>query len=172
MQYVAFLRAINVSNRRLKMDALQALYIEMGFGNVTTYIASGNVIFESHSPPLVDELEGPFRDRFGFASHVFLRSGVQVKRIIAANPWPHESSLVDVSLLEGIPLGSAVRMLEVAVVAPKSLVVDGSEVFFLRTGKGIPTVHKESSTVSMLGMHTTRRGMTTIEQLATRFLHS
>jgi len=170
MRYVAFLRAINVSNRRLKMDALQALYIEMGFGNVATYIASGNIIFESHSPPLVDDLELRFDSRFGFASQVFLRTSAQVSGIIAANPWSRDSSLVDVSLIEGIPPGSASRMLEGTVEAPESIVVDGSEVFFLREGKGIPTVHKESSTVRVLGMATTRRTLTTIERIATRFL--
>lgn len=170
MQYVAFLRAINVVNRRLKMDTLQALYVEMGFEDVGTYIASGNVIFESHSPPLVHDLESRFNSRYGFASQVFVRTAAQVHEILAVNPWPQDLSLVDVSFLEGVPDQPAARMLEDAVKAPESLVVVGSEVFFLREKRGKPTVHNESATGAGLGMATTRRGMPTIDKIATRLL--
>lgn len=172
MRYVAFLRAINVSNRRVKMDVLRGLYVEAGFDNVATYIATGNVIFDSHSPPLADDLEEHFRSRIGFSSQVFLRTADEVRAVVVANPWTHDGALVDVSFLERLPEESGSRALEKSVIPPESLVVDGSEVFFLREGKGIPTVHKESSTVSGLSMQTTRRGIATIEQITVRFLTS
>jgi uncharacterized protein (DUF1697 family) len=43
---IAFLRAINVGGRRLKMDELRACFVQMGFAQVETFIASGNVIFD------------------------------------------------------------------------------------------------------------------------------
>ena len=46
-QYVAFLRAINVTNRYVKMARLAELFVEIGFENVETFIASGNVVFET-----------------------------------------------------------------------------------------------------------------------------
>lgn len=47
-RYIAFLRGINVGgNKLIKMDALAAAFTAAGFRNVKTYIASGNVIFES-----------------------------------------------------------------------------------------------------------------------------
>src|SRR5258707_14040108 len=45
--YIAFLRGINLGNRRIKMDQLRALFEEMKFSDVATFIASGNVIFSS-----------------------------------------------------------------------------------------------------------------------------
>ncbi len=43
---VAFLRGINVGGHRVKMEDLRALFGRAGFGDVRTFIASGNVIFE------------------------------------------------------------------------------------------------------------------------------
>ena len=48
-KYVAFLRAINVGGHLVKMDYLRTLFEALGFENVETFIASGNVIFDSKS---------------------------------------------------------------------------------------------------------------------------
>ena len=48
-RYVAFLRAINVGGHVVKMEALRKLFESMGFQRVETYIASGNVIFDSEA---------------------------------------------------------------------------------------------------------------------------
>src|SRR6185503_16055156 len=48
-KYIAFLKAINVGGHIVKMDYLRQLFEEMGFSNVKTFIASGNVIFDSAS---------------------------------------------------------------------------------------------------------------------------
>jgi hypothetical protein len=46
-RYVAFLRAINVGGHVVKMDRLRTLFEGLGFANVSTFIASGNVVFDS-----------------------------------------------------------------------------------------------------------------------------
>jgi uncharacterized protein (DUF1697 family) len=48
-KYAAFLRATNLGGHTVKMDDLRRLFEAMGFSNVETFIASGNVIFESAS---------------------------------------------------------------------------------------------------------------------------
>jgi uncharacterized protein (DUF1697 family) len=48
-KYVAFLRAINVGGHTVKMDYLRHLFETLGLSNVETFIASGNVIFDSPS---------------------------------------------------------------------------------------------------------------------------
>ena len=53
-RYIAFLRAINVGGHNVKMDELKAIFETIGFGNVETFIASGNVIFDAD---LLDEDE-------------------------------------------------------------------------------------------------------------------
>ena len=46
-RYVAFLRAINVGGHIVKMETLRDLFTAHGLAKVETFIASGNVIFES-----------------------------------------------------------------------------------------------------------------------------
>ena len=48
-RYIAFLRAINVGGHNVKMTQLRTLFEELECSNVETFIASGNVIFNSPS---------------------------------------------------------------------------------------------------------------------------
>ena len=48
-RYFALLRGINVGGHRIKMDRLRELVEALGFAQVETFIASGNVIFSAHS---------------------------------------------------------------------------------------------------------------------------
>ena len=45
-RYITFLRAINVGGHTVKMDRLREIFESLGFANVETFIASGNVVFE------------------------------------------------------------------------------------------------------------------------------
>lgn len=166
MVYVALLRAINTGNRRIKMADLRSLYEDLGYVDVATYIASGNVIFDSPSPPLAADLESAFSQRFGFDSEVFLRSAADVSSIIDAVPWMSDGAVVEVSFLEREPCDAQVRELEMTSVEPEKLAVIGREVFFLRgLGRGAPTIHKESTSMKVLGMAMTRRGLSTVDQI-------
>jgi uncharacterized protein (DUF1697 family) len=46
-RYIAFLRGINLGKRRLPMSQLKALFEELGFDDVETFIAGGNIVFSS-----------------------------------------------------------------------------------------------------------------------------
>ena len=46
-QFVALLRGINLGKRRIRMDALRNAFIDMGFADARTLIASGNVVFSA-----------------------------------------------------------------------------------------------------------------------------
>lgn len=171
MLYVAFLRAINTGNRRLKMVDLRSVYEVLGYAGVATHIATGNVIFEAPSPPPAQELEVAFHERFGFASEVFLRCAEDVHSIIEAVPWKGEDDVVEVSFLEREPELSHAKELEATAVGPEELAVAGREVFFLRgLGRGVPTIHKESTSAKILGTKMTRRTMATVRQIEDRYL--
>ena len=171
MRYVAFLRAINTGNRRIKMADLRAVYEDLGYSNVATYIATGNVIFDALSPPPLPELRSSFAQRFGFTSEVFLRTEEEIVSIIQAVPWRGPDAVVEVSFLEHEPEAAQAAALEATAVAPEELVVVGREALFLRGhGRGAPTTHKESTSMKLLEMRTTRRGMATVDQIHARYL--
>jgi uncharacterized protein (DUF1697 family) len=153
------------------MADLRSVYEDLGYSDVATYIATGNVIFDAPSPPPISELESSFDDRFGFTSKVFLRSADDVRSIVHAVPWKSDDAVVEVSFLEREPEVMQARALEATAVEPEQLAVVEREVFFLRgLGRGVPTIHKESTSMKMLGMEMTRRGMVTVQQIHTRYV--
>jgi uncharacterized protein (DUF1697 family) len=90
-RYVALLRAVNVGGTgKLPMSDLKAMCREAGFARVETYIASGNVVFESSAAPakVKAELEERLRAYKGKAVGVILRSSRELAAVLKANPFP------------------------------------------------------------------------------------
>jgi uncharacterized protein (DUF1697 family) len=152
------------------MIDLRSAFEDAGYAGAATHIATGNVIVDRGRAPTRDHVEEVIEARFGFRSEAFIRSEEDLRSIVERDPWRGGDRLVEVSLLEGTPDRGAADVLEAGVSPPEGLVVSGAEVFFLREGKGIPTVHKESTTERLLGMRTTRRGMVTMSQIVERYL--
>lgn len=89
-RYVAFFRGINVGGKnKVKMADLKLLFHNCGFRDVTTYIQSGNVIFESDQNEflLSDIISHAFEKRFAFRSHVVLRSESEMSTMMSALPF-------------------------------------------------------------------------------------
>ncbi len=96
MKYVAFLRAINVGgNTMIKMADLKAAFEKVGFTNVSTYINSGNVIFEStgkNTAKIIEILERELSKEFNYNLLVVVRSHDELKKIASEIPKPWENS--------------------------------------------------------------------------------
>lgn len=76
-KWIAFLRGINLGKRRIKMDRLRTLFEEMGFEDVSTFIASGNVVFQApdaDAPEIVQRIERGLADRLGYEVATAIRS--------------------------------------------------------------------------------------------------
>lgn len=88
-QKVALLRGINVGGRVLPMAALRDLCAGLGWRNVRTYIASGNVLFEAagRCESLEAALEEAIAGRFGFKVPVIVRTAGQWHDYPASNPF-------------------------------------------------------------------------------------
>jgi len=89
-RYVALLRGINVGGKNLiKMTALQACFEEHGFREVTTYIQSGNVIFDapkSAQASLGRKIEAALGATFDYSARIVLRSHQQMRAIVERAP--------------------------------------------------------------------------------------
>jgi uncharacterized protein (DUF1697 family) len=89
-QYIAFLRGINLGNRRIKMDELRGLFEAMKFSEVSTYIASGNVILESSlkdSAKVESHIERELAKSLGYEVDTFVRTRAEVAAAAAARPF-------------------------------------------------------------------------------------
>ncbi|MFN2383158.1 MAG: DUF1697 domain-containing protein [Gemmatimonadota bacterium] len=90
-RHVALLRGINVGgNRRIPMAALRACFEALGFANVKTLLASGNVVFDvpkACEASLTPMIEAHLERTFGFATDVILRPVAHLRRMIEASPF-------------------------------------------------------------------------------------
>lgn len=89
-RHVALLRGINVGgNNLIKMAALKQSFSDMGFSDVETYIASGNVIFTAkpaQRAKLVKTIEAGLDRAFGYASRVVVVSGDELALVVEEAP--------------------------------------------------------------------------------------
>ncbi|HEY0043367.1 MAG TPA: DUF1697 domain-containing protein [Allosphingosinicella sp.] len=93
--FVALLRGINVGgHRKVPMAELRALADGLGLARVRTYVASGNLVFDSEEDgaALEARLEGAIAGRFGFAVDVVVRSAEAWTALHRGNPMPEESA--------------------------------------------------------------------------------
>lgn len=88
---IAFLRAINIGKRRMKMEQLRVPFEQLGLLGVETFIASGNVIFQTPSTPahlLTQQIEAKLRETFGYEVETFLRSLDDLVDLANYHPFP------------------------------------------------------------------------------------
>lgn len=89
-QYLALLRGINVGGSNIiKMSDLKECFEEMGFGDVTTYIQSGNVLFKANEKggtTLARTIEKSLSKTFHYESRVVIVSHRQLKAVVENAP--------------------------------------------------------------------------------------
>jgi len=134
--YVAFLRAINVGGRFVKMATLAEHFRDLGYGDAQTYINSGNVVFASASrnaSTLAAAIEQALSPRLGFETHAFVRSVAQVHEVAQRGmALGSDRGLADVNVaFLSAALGSEqVAALNVLRSAVDDFVVQGTEVYW------------------------------------------
>ncbi|MEO5807096.1 DUF1697 domain-containing protein [Devosia sp.] len=85
-RYAAFLRGVNLGKRQVKSADLLKAFTNMGFDNVKTLLASGNVLFDADSPD-ARQIEAALERAFSFAIGTVLRSQDQLKALIDLDPF-------------------------------------------------------------------------------------
>jgi len=90
-RYVALLRGINVGGQKLiKMEHLVRVFIAAGFRNARSYIASGNVIFDSRSADtesMVKRIERALKKEFGHEITVIVRQVSDLEKLLKLDPF-------------------------------------------------------------------------------------
>jgi uncharacterized protein (DUF1697 family) len=92
--FVALLLGINLGKRRMKMADVKAVFESLGFENVKTLLASGNVIFESSEKniqKLTQQIEVVLEKKCKFIVKVILREISEIQKIIDSEPFKNIS---------------------------------------------------------------------------------
>lgn len=89
MRQVALLRGVNVGGRKVIMSELRAVCERAGYGDVTTLLASGNLVLDAKEKgaKLEANLEKLILDEMGLKTDIFVRTGAELNAAIAANPF-------------------------------------------------------------------------------------
>ena len=174
MQYVAFLRGMNVGGHRITNDELCACFSDLGMTNVWAFLASGNVAFESASSSRAEVaalIESGLRKALNYEVPTFLRSASEVAAIAAAVPFAATKGAVggklQVSLLARKPSASQQQQVLSYATANDQLAIEGKELYWLPDGKLTDSMLDMKAIGKALGSMTTRT-LRTVQRLSVK----
>ena len=94
-RYIAFLRGINLGQRRVPMKQLAALFEQLGYKDTATFIASGNVLFSTkkkNAGELEAEIAAHLEESLGYGVDTFVRTVEEVSAISKLRVFPEEGA--------------------------------------------------------------------------------
>lgn len=174
-RHVAFLRGINVGGHRVKMEELCRLFGGLGFLDVSTFIASGNVVFESPSEDGADlerEIAGHLEQELGYEVATFIRSFTELEAITTLEPFgvvdPDHSLYV--ALLHEPPKRATWSALEDLRGAFDDFQVDGNELYWLCRGRLSESPAFQKGFTKVMGRTpNTMRKITTLRKILAKY---
>lgn len=170
---IAFLRAVNVGGRTVKMNALRAQFEALGLVNVSTFIASGNVLFETRArdtAALEQKIEKQLHSGFGFEVHSFVRSATELAAIAACRPFDAHELEHAASFVVGFvsqPFDAA----QLKIVKGFNNDLDafhaqGRELYWMSRNKQSESKFSNAAFERALGLRATFRSITTLQRIA------
>jgi uncharacterized protein (DUF1697 family) len=174
IRYVAFLRGINVGGHNLvRKDELKKAFAPLGFGNVRTIAASGNVAFEA--PPdepgaLARKIEKNLEKGFGREIGVIVRTADELCGMVAADPFQKMKMTADVKLYVTFLAEKAKGDFKIPHQSPNGdfrvLKVSGGEIFsMVNIAKGGRTLDAMKYIEKEFGGSVTTRNWSTIKKV-------
>ena len=176
-KYIALLRAINVGGHTVKMDRLRQLFEELGFANVETFIASGNVIFETRAakgPALEKKIERHLHAALGYEVITFVRTAAELAAIAACQPFaPDELAQPNTGLYIAFLAAPPKAETQSRFMAYRNAIDDfvfaGRQLYWLRHTNLSDPAHPSPPLEKALGGPATVRNSTTIRKLAAKY---
>ena len=173
---IAFLRAINVGGHNVKMDELRVLFESLGFTNVETFIASGNIIFEAKpekNRDLEKQIEAYLQKSLGYGVATFIRTNSEIAEIA----WYKPFDKAKLQIAQALNVAFLAEPLQVE--AQKTLMslsteidefnVHDREVYWLCQKKQSESAFSNTLFERKLKVQTTFRGWKTILKLAAKY---
>ncbi len=175
-RYAAFLRGMNLGGRRITNKDLAAAVAGIGFEEVETFRASGNVVFAAAGgteAAVAKRLEAGLGDSLGYEVPVFLRDGGEVLAIASHEPFAAaeigaSKGKLQVALLQERPGAKARREALGRGSEEDRLAVDGRELYWLPSGGMSDSDLDLKALAAALGPMTVRT-MGTMQQVAAKY---
>ena len=175
-RYIAFLRAVNVGGHTVKMEMLRPLFAELDLSNVETFIASGNVIFESRlqdTPELEAQIQVKLRASLGYEVATFLRTDLEVAAIANYQPFSEPklaaAAALNVAFLNESPSEQSFQKLMSLITEIDDFHMHQREIYWLCKKKQSESTFSNVVLEKTLGRQSTLRGINTIRKLAEKY---
>jgi uncharacterized protein (DUF1697 family) len=173
---IAFLRAINVGGHTVKMDALRQPFVDYGLSQVETFLASGNVIFQTHEKDL-STLEKTLTQKvsqaLGFETIVFLRTLAEVAALAVYPAFLQseldEATAYNLAFLAAEPHEDGVRRLTALTSEIDRFQVHERQVYWLCQKKQSESTFSNAVLEKALGQSSTLRGISTLQKLLEKY---
>jgi uncharacterized protein (DUF1697 family) len=175
MRYAAFLRGINLGGRRVTGEQLCAPFEDLGFDEVASFLASGNVVFEvEDAHDLERRIEEALASALGYPVETFVRSADEVSEVVACRPFPTEvlaatAGKLQVTFLRRVPAAPDAEATLALATDEDRLAVIGREWYWLPSGGVSRSALDLRAIEQALGRGTTRTA-NTVTRLHSRFL--
>lgn len=174
---IAFLRAINVGGHTVKMEKLKKLFEALGVSKVETFIASGNVIFNSNSKNtqgLEGKIEEHLKKSLGYEVSTFIRSTSELTEIARYKPFPESDIAKSHALYVGFLQAPVSAETKKKFLAAESKIdrfqFHGRELYWLLSARSIKETKFSGPLLEKtLGMPTTLRNVNTVKKLAEKY---
>ncbi len=158
------------------MDYLRQLFVEMDFSNVETFIASGNVIFESNATNLASlekKIAKHLHKELGYEVATFIRTSIELAAIATYQPFPkaafEAATAFNIAFLAEPPSDAAVQKLMALKTDIDDFRVHGREVYWLCRVKQSDSKFSNVVLEKTLGQPSTLRGAKTLIKMAAQF---
>lgn len=175
-RFIAYLRAINVGGHVVKMDRLKTLFEALRFNNVATFIASGNVIFDSTAKsagPLERRIEKHLGAELGYEVATFLRTPAENIAAAAFEPFAATDFLKDsrlyVAFLKAEPTSAQRIAVQGFASAQDAFAVRGRELYWLCHVPSHLSAFSAAKLEKALGAPVTLRNSNTLRKLADKY---
>jgi uncharacterized protein (DUF1697 family) len=174
-RFAAFLRGINVTGRRVKGPELVAAFEAVGFRDVATFRASGNVIFsaDQEEPERIGlRIEEGLAKALGYEVLTFVRSAREVRAISAHEPFPKDRveasrGKLQVALLARKPTAAARKKVLALAGDDDVLAIRSRELYWLPSGGIMESALDFKAIDGIFGLSTVRT-KNTIDQIAAK----
>jgi len=170
-EYIAFLRGINVGGHKvIKMEALRGMLALPGIKNVSTYIQSGNVLFdakETDEGKLAARLERHLLKQLGYEVKLFLRTPAEIATVVGHDPFKklEENEVLYIFFAATEIAKEKGDALVAASTDLAKFKVSGREVFALCKKIGSNSSFSNTFVEKKIGMAASARNITTLKKL-------
>jgi uncharacterized protein (DUF1697 family) len=173
---VAFLRAINIGGHIVRMEELRRVFEDMGLSSVETFIASGNVVFDTRARnmrALEATISRTLRKALGYDVATFVRTTAELAEVAAHEPFDVESvksaPTFCVAFVATPPDRAATSRIAALESDAHRFHIKGPHVYWLSTFRQNEPGFSKIALERTIGQPATVRGINTVRRMAARY---